>query len=346
MKKKSAPPPPAAVVGYLDSIHDGCALGWAYAPNSPSENLTVTLSHGDRIVGQGLANIFREDLIAAGIGNGHHSFKIPLSYELGNGEDHEISARILGANLELNGSPKTASYNSKFDFSLISRKEGRLELEKISDTLIKLGKVRSGENLLKAFELASMLQETMKLKEASYGWDALKQSTGNQVLFICKQAEIFLLSGQYEEALKLYLEAAAIDLTSPWPHIGIINCHYLLKNYSESHGHTKSALELHPQNLTIGELFVKIDKLLTPPDPAENKFVQRFAHLGSLLSKSAAQKELHSIKNTDSSPHESKLGCESSLMNIDDAVKKIHELQHSIDEFHRLRVVTVNQNNL
>ncbi|KAF4560185.1 lipopolysaccharide assembly protein LapB [Pseudomonas sp. CES] len=337
MKNKSATHPARTVVGYLDSISDGHALGWAYTPSSPSENLTVTMYHGNRIVGQGIANIFREDLITAGIGNGYYSFKIPLSYELANGENHEISARVLGTNTDLSGSPKTTAYFSKFEFNLISRKEGRLELEKISDSLIKTGKIKSSENLLKAFELASMLQETMKLKDAGYAWNALKQTTGSEALFTCKQAELLLLSGQYDGALERYLEAAAVDFTSAWAHIGVTDCHYLLKNYTESLRAARAALELHPQNLTIRAQFAKLEKLLTPPDPAENKFVQRFAHLSALLSSGVTQKTVFSTKQNGKPACKNDRTNAKQLTAINDALRKINELRDSINKFHALR---------
>lgn len=299
MKKDLAAPSKFSVMGHLDSIVENHALGWAYAPGIPPEQMVVTLFSQNILIGQGIANLFREDLKTAGIGTGNHSFKIPISNELGNGEAHEIFAFVEQAGFELAGSPRIAkAWDAKVIASFPSRKEARFEFEKIINIFLAHKKIENGENFLKAFELASLLQETMKLKEANQAWEMLQKHIGNQPILLIKRAEIMFLSDQFDHALELYTQALAVDLTSTWAQIGIVECHCKLKNYAESLSSLKAYLEINPKNKQLQNKLTEIEKLLKPLDPAENKFLVRLANLDTLLWKPPHnQQNIQKIKN-------------------------------------------------
>jgi hypothetical protein len=60
--------------GYVDRIDDDMIEGWAQNAAYPEAPVCLDIVVGDEIVGQALANRYREDLRQAGIGNGKHGF--------------------------------------------------------------------------------------------------------------------------------------------------------------------------------------------------------------------------------------------------------------------------------
>jgi glycosyltransferase involved in cell wall biosynthesis len=65
--------------GNVDGVFDGALAGWVQARDPASEPVRVGLYTRRGLLAEGVANIFRGDLKAAGIGTGHHAFVIPLS---------------------------------------------------------------------------------------------------------------------------------------------------------------------------------------------------------------------------------------------------------------------------
>ena len=64
--------------GAIDAFNDGLIYGWA-ASNVSSKQLEVYVKCNDKIIGRGVADIYREDLKNAGIHNGEHGFAIRLN---------------------------------------------------------------------------------------------------------------------------------------------------------------------------------------------------------------------------------------------------------------------------
>ncbi len=107
--------------GTLDetAVGDGCyANGWAFDPDSPSRHVTVRvlaarldLTMVPVNVWQGVASEFREDLLAAGIGDGTYAFWVDLRPLIAYGVPYEI--RVQGRDLQtgewqnLDYSPRT-----------------------------------------------------------------------------------------------------------------------------------------------------------------------------------------------------------------------------------------------
>ncbi|MFC5409888.1 putative Ig domain-containing protein, partial [Larkinella bovis] len=102
--------------GYLDGVNCNTISGWVFnydAPNTPYtvEFLAATGPNPSiataTVVGTTVANIFRQDLLNAGKGNGVHgySFKVPESIKTN--QTQTIWGRVQGATYVLNWSPKT-----------------------------------------------------------------------------------------------------------------------------------------------------------------------------------------------------------------------------------------------
>jgi hypothetical protein len=81
--------------------------GWAWDQNRPDAVITVDIFDGDALLATVAADVFREDLLDAGKGNGKHGFRHPVPDSLKDGRPHSIRVRISGTTIELPGSPRT-----------------------------------------------------------------------------------------------------------------------------------------------------------------------------------------------------------------------------------------------
>lgn len=67
--------------GLIERVADGVVHGWASDLFQPDKRLTITIKRNGAVVGSGIANREREDLRAAGIGDGRYGFAIALEAE-------------------------------------------------------------------------------------------------------------------------------------------------------------------------------------------------------------------------------------------------------------------------
>ena len=80
--------------GRLESINRGVLHGWAWNTEAPNEPLTLYVRIGERQAGEAIANRFRRDLEAAGIGNGQHCFEFVVPQEYRDGGQHRVSLSV------------------------------------------------------------------------------------------------------------------------------------------------------------------------------------------------------------------------------------------------------------
>ena len=85
------------------------AEGWAFDESRPDSRLKVELWLGLKMLCVGSADVEREDLKAAGIGDGRHSFAIRLPRLAPQDEPVDITARIAGADYILGTLPADIS---------------------------------------------------------------------------------------------------------------------------------------------------------------------------------------------------------------------------------------------
>jgi microcystin-dependent protein len=64
--------------GFIDRLDATCIAGWAQNPDHADAPVCLDILADDRMIGQVLANRYREDLKQAGIGSGRHGFKFAL----------------------------------------------------------------------------------------------------------------------------------------------------------------------------------------------------------------------------------------------------------------------------
>ena len=88
--------------GFVDYASSTTISGWAWDARKPNDPVVVSISGEGQPITTVSAERFREDLLAAGFGNGHHSFVIELPGTL---DGRVLSATIDGSDFELNRSP-------------------------------------------------------------------------------------------------------------------------------------------------------------------------------------------------------------------------------------------------
>lgn len=88
----------------MDGAGCNAITGWAWDSTQPDTPINVNLYAGASPIATVPANIFRSDLLAAGVGNGYHGFSLPVPSYLKDGALHYIwaYADIGGAQVMLN----------------------------------------------------------------------------------------------------------------------------------------------------------------------------------------------------------------------------------------------------
>jgi hypothetical protein len=60
--------------GFVDAVSERAIEGWAQDDRHPETPVCLDIFSQNRLIGQTLANLYREDLRAAGLGSGRHGF--------------------------------------------------------------------------------------------------------------------------------------------------------------------------------------------------------------------------------------------------------------------------------
>lgn len=241
-------PTAISVSGNFDAIHGETAYGWAYCPQQPQQRLAVELiDERGELAGYGIAEHHRKDLTSAGIGDGHHQFKLVVAHSLYDGEPHTLTAYSASTGQPLKGSHTFGPATRTFTFDLMSREDGQQWLLKQLRQAPDLSRQRA-EALLKAYQLSCVLHETHHVKEAQNAWQAIAETTGLHGLAYCKQGEQYLLQGQPSDALASYQQAVTSAPDHPWPHIGLANALEQLGRISDAEHAIECALALAPEH--------------------------------------------------------------------------------------------------
>jgi GT2 family glycosyltransferase len=93
--------------GHLDQCNAAGLAGWVAAGDKAGERLQIEILADGVPVLRIVADAYREDLAAAGIGDGRHGFRASLPQHLCDGRAHTIEVRELSSGIALPGSPKT-----------------------------------------------------------------------------------------------------------------------------------------------------------------------------------------------------------------------------------------------
>ncbi len=69
---------PRKLHGYIDRADSEEIVGWVWDPSSPEERVRLVVSENEAVLATTLADIFRPGLEEAGVGDGHHVFRIKV----------------------------------------------------------------------------------------------------------------------------------------------------------------------------------------------------------------------------------------------------------------------------
>jgi hypothetical protein len=94
--------------GHVDRIVGSKLRGWAMVIDQPRVKAKVHLRIDGKIVASVVANKLRNDLVAAGIGDGHHGFEILLDSKIGKDSTVEVIAGNAGFQLPNSGKSAAA----------------------------------------------------------------------------------------------------------------------------------------------------------------------------------------------------------------------------------------------
>ena len=90
--------------GFVDRVTSRVIEGWAQNVDHPDTPICLDIFAGGILLGQVLANRYREDLKRAGIGSGHHSFAFTPPAVFVDLDDIEVRRSLDGASLKLSPS--------------------------------------------------------------------------------------------------------------------------------------------------------------------------------------------------------------------------------------------------
>jgi hypothetical protein len=103
---------PPAFGGFHEAINCHSTRGWAWDANQPTTPITVDVYDGSTKIGSATANLFRQNLLDAGIGDGRHGFGFNLPASVRSGASHSISVRYGGTSTNLGATPKSIDCRS------------------------------------------------------------------------------------------------------------------------------------------------------------------------------------------------------------------------------------------
>jgi len=99
--------PPQPIQGYVDTAEDGIIDGWAngqsHGPGRPLE-IEVHAEDGG-LIASSMADLFRADLLSAGIGDGRHAFSVHLPHLLAGGSRLRLRVKVKGTDVYLPYAP-------------------------------------------------------------------------------------------------------------------------------------------------------------------------------------------------------------------------------------------------
>lgn len=97
----------ASYEGFHDSASCQTVTGWVWDSNQPTTPLNVDLLVDNAPHTTIPADLFRQDLVDAGKGDGRHGFRYVVPNSLKDGASHAVLVRVAGTTFNLTGTPKS-----------------------------------------------------------------------------------------------------------------------------------------------------------------------------------------------------------------------------------------------
>ena len=103
------------LTGSIDVCNSLKISGWVRDNLQPDAAVSLLITRNDELVGRLLANVYRDDLKKAGIGDGRFAFEFNFPQPLAPIETHVIRVMREADGVEIPGSPVTLSVSQSFD---------------------------------------------------------------------------------------------------------------------------------------------------------------------------------------------------------------------------------------
>lgn len=100
------------LLGNVDLAHDGIVAGWAFDPGAPDRRIALRVAIDDTNAGEFTADLFRADLLAAGVGDGRHGFHHTLPLALRHVAGGHVTVSEVGTNRIVPGTPHRMEWPS------------------------------------------------------------------------------------------------------------------------------------------------------------------------------------------------------------------------------------------
>ncbi|HKI02994.1 MAG TPA: DUF4082 domain-containing protein [Thermoanaerobaculia bacterium] len=101
------PQPVPLYEGFHEVASCSAISGWAWDQNSPNSPINVSIDRDNIHITTVAANLFRQDLVNAGKGNGFHAFVYPVDTSWKDGVSHSVRVRFNNTATNLTWAPRT-----------------------------------------------------------------------------------------------------------------------------------------------------------------------------------------------------------------------------------------------
>jgi hypothetical protein len=96
-----APSGPPAYEGFVANVSCKGVTAWGWDIQRPNDPIKLDFYEGDVLLDSATADVFGDDLVKAGKGNGKHYIGWPIPVRLQDGKPHIITVKFGGAALEV-----------------------------------------------------------------------------------------------------------------------------------------------------------------------------------------------------------------------------------------------------
>jgi hypothetical protein len=135
-------------IGFVEQVRFDGISGWAWDPRYPNESIDIEMLDEDVVVLRMRADLYRDDLAKAGMGNGNHGFVLPNLDGVFPLSRHRIHLRRAFDGKDLEGSPawitkhildpRAEEFMERVVFSKIRTAETAADLGQLLNLLLRL----------------------------------------------------------------------------------------------------------------------------------------------------------------------------------------------------------------
>lgn len=168
----------SSVKGYIEIFEKGILRGWVYDTDQPNASLSIQIYTKQMLVAEGLADIDRQDLKAAGFGNGQHGFMLGLDIKnLVNDIPYPVRILVDGHEIAINAFDVLVTEKMRTEIDLSKKPKVIGRIDRLTENNIVEGWAALKEDLEQHLNVEVFLDDTcIALTEASKFRDDLKKS--------------------------------------------------------------------------------------------------------------------------------------------------------------------------